>query len=302
MNPAPRSEWLSSASGSWACRWPATCSEPASPSSGTTARRAGPRSSRRVAAKTSDTIRAAVAGADVVALMLPDSPDVEAGAHRPGRGVRAGRAGCARRRLLDDPSRCRPPDGRGGRARRRGSARCARERRGGRSRRGHALHHGRRTRRPLRLGVRTLRCRRSNHRPRRAGRGGPDGEGREPAHRRRDPRTGGRGTGVPRGERDRPAARSAGAEGRTRGQCRPRAQVGRDGEPQLLARLPPRPAPQGSRDRARRGTAEGGGWIPLGALAAQLVASLVAQGKGDLDHSALVALVEDLSGRYQNNR
>jgi 2-hydroxy-3-oxopropionate reductase len=37
--------------------------------------------------------------------------------------------------------------------------------------------------------------------------------------------------------------------------------------------------------------------IPLGALAAQLVASLKAQGDGGLDHSALLKLVERLSGR-----
>ena len=36
---------------------------------------------------------------------------------------------------------------------------------------------------------------------------------------------------------------------------------------------------------------------PLGALTAQLVAALVAQGKGNRDHSALFALVEELSGR-----
>jgi len=37
--------------------------------------------------------------------------------------------------------------------------------------------------------------------------------------------------------------------------------------------------------------------IPLGALVAQLVASLKAQGDGGLDHSALLKLVEQLSGR-----
>ncbi|MGC4109331.1 MAG: NAD(P)-dependent oxidoreductase [Nocardioides sp.] len=36
---------------------------------------------------------------------------------------------------------------------------------------------------------------------------------------------------------------------------------------------------------------------PTGAIAAQLVASAVAQGYGDLDHSALLRLVEQLSGR-----
>jgi 2-hydroxy-3-oxopropionate reductase len=42
---------------------------------------------------------------------------------------------------------------------------------------------------------------------------------------------------------------------------------------------------------------EAGVVIPLGALVAQLVASLKAQGDGDLDHSALLKLVEQLSGR-----
>jgi 2-hydroxy-3-oxopropionate reductase len=37
--------------------------------------------------------------------------------------------------------------------------------------------------------------------------------------------------------------------------------------------------------------------IPLGALVAQLMASLKAQGRGGLDHSALLTLVEELSGR-----
>ena len=37
--------------------------------------------------------------------------------------------------------------------------------------------------------------------------------------------------------------------------------------------------------------------IPLGAVVAQLVASLKAQGDGGLDHSALLKLVEQLSGR-----
>lgn len=36
---------------------------------------------------------------------------------------------------------------------------------------------------------------------------------------------------------------------------------------------------------------------PVGAIAAQLVASAVAQGYGDLDHSALLRLLEQLSGR-----
>ncbi len=37
--------------------------------------------------------------------------------------------------------------------------------------------------------------------------------------------------------------------------------------------------------------------IPLGAVVAQLIASLRAQGHGDLDHSALLKVVEQLSGR-----
>jgi len=42
---------------------------------------------------------------------------------------------------------------------------------------------------------------------------------------------------------------------------------------------------------------EAGVVIPLGAVVAQLVASLKAQGHGGLDHSALLKLVEQLSGR-----
>jgi 2-hydroxy-3-oxopropionate reductase len=42
---------------------------------------------------------------------------------------------------------------------------------------------------------------------------------------------------------------------------------------------------------------EAGVVTPLGALTAQLVAALKAQGDGSLDHSALIKLVERLSGR-----
>jgi 2-hydroxy-3-oxopropionate reductase len=42
---------------------------------------------------------------------------------------------------------------------------------------------------------------------------------------------------------------------------------------------------------------EAGVVIPLGAAVVQLVASLNAQGDGALDHSALLKLVEQLSGR-----
>jgi 2-hydroxy-3-oxopropionate reductase len=42
---------------------------------------------------------------------------------------------------------------------------------------------------------------------------------------------------------------------------------------------------------------EAGVVIPLGAVVAQLIASLKAQGHGGLDHSALLKLVEQLSGR-----
>ena len=42
---------------------------------------------------------------------------------------------------------------------------------------------------------------------------------------------------------------------------------------------------------------EAGVIIPLGAAAAQLMGALVAQGRGDLDNTALLRLVEELSGR-----
>lgn len=42
--------------------------------------------------------------------------------------------------------------------------------------------------------------------------------------------------------------------------------------------------------------------IPLGAATAQLRASLVAQGHGDLDNTALLRLVEQLSGRLTESR
>ena len=42
---------------------------------------------------------------------------------------------------------------------------------------------------------------------------------------------------------------------------------------------------------------EAGVAIPLGAHVAQLIGALRATGRGDLDHSALFLLVEELSGR-----
>ena len=42
---------------------------------------------------------------------------------------------------------------------------------------------------------------------------------------------------------------------------------------------------------------EAGVTIPVGAVAAQLMGALVAQGRGDLDNTALLRLVEELSGR-----
>jgi len=42
---------------------------------------------------------------------------------------------------------------------------------------------------------------------------------------------------------------------------------------------------------------EAGVVIPLGAVVSQLVAALVARGDGGLDHSALLKLIEELSGR-----
>ncbi len=44
---------------------------------------------------------------------------------------------------------------------------------------------------------------------------------------------------------------------------------------------------------------EAGVVIPLGALAAQLVSSVKARGDSGLDHSALLMLVEQLSGRQE---
>ena len=42
--------------------------------------------------------------------------------------------------------------------------------------------------------------------------------------------------------------------------------------------------------------------IPLGAVTAQLVGALLAQGHGGLDHSALLKIVEQLSGREGEDR
>jgi len=47
---------------------------------------------------------------------------------------------------------------------------------------------------------------------------------------------------------------------------------------------------------------EAGVAIPLGAHVAQLIGSLRASGRGDLDHSALLLLVEELSGRSPDTR
>ena len=63
----------------------------------------------------------------------------------------------------------------------------------------------------------------------------------------------------------------------------------------LRARLPDRPAPQGHGHR-HRAAREAGVVLPLGAVAAQLMASARANGDGGLDHSALLRGVERLSG------
>jgi 2-hydroxy-3-oxopropionate reductase len=47
---------------------------------------------------------------------------------------------------------------------------------------------------------------------------------------------------------------------------------------------------------------EAGVVIPLGAVVAQLVASLVARGDGGLDHSGLLKLVTELSGRDTDSK
>ena len=47
---------------------------------------------------------------------------------------------------------------------------------------------------------------------------------------------------------------------------------------------------------------EAGVVIPVGALTAELMASLCAQGRGELDHSALLLAVEQLSGRSERPR
>jgi 2-hydroxy-3-oxopropionate reductase len=47
---------------------------------------------------------------------------------------------------------------------------------------------------------------------------------------------------------------------------------------------------------------EAGVVIPLGSAVAQLVAALVARGDGGLDHSGLLKLALELSGRDTNNK
>ena len=90
--------------------------------------------------------------------------------------------------------------------------------------------------------------------PRRPGRLRADRQGGQPAHRGGHARAGGRGDRLPRGLRRRHRSRRQGARRRARRQRDPAAQGARDARPRLHARLPRRPAPQGHghRDRPRR--------------------------------------------------
>ena len=108
----------------------------------------------------------------------------------------------------------------------------------------------------------------------------------------------GRGDRLPRGlrRRHRGGARGAGRwPGRQR---RPGPQGGGHAATgDFTPGVPDRPAPQGHGHRHRRPPARPGWSSRWVRVVAQLVASLQAQGDGGLDHSALLLLVEQLSGR-----
>ncbi len=129
----------------------------------------------------------------------------------------------------------------------------------------------------------------------RAARLGADREGRQPADRRREHPGVCRGRGLPGEVGREPEGRARRPERRPRRLDRADAQEGQLPPARLQAGLPDRPAPQGHGHRHRRGPQCRRG--PAGGRrAAQLVASLRAQGDGGLDHSALLRAVERLSG------
>ena len=131
---------------------------------------------------------------------------------------------------------------------------------------------------------------------------GPDRQGRQPAHRRRQHPAARRGGRLPRGVRRR-------HRGRARG---PRRRAGRQQGARPEGREHARPArsspASGSTCTTRTWASspsaarEAGVVIPLGAVVAQLMASAAANGDGGLDHSALLRGVLRLSGRTRQRR
>ena len=235
--------------------------------------------------------------ADAVITMLPDSPDVQAvllgedgvfASARPGTLVidmstirpdvaRAVAAAGAERglRVLDAPVS-------GGEA---GADR------------GHAVDHGRRQRRGLRGRPAAVRGDGPDHRARRPGRQRADRQGGQPADRGRHHRAGRRGHRVP--------ARPAACRPGPRCRCWPAAWPGNRILDRKAAGMVERQFTPGFRAELHDkdlgivlATARSAGVIlPLGAAVGQLMGSLKAQGLGGLDHTALLRIVEQLSGR-----
>ena len=242
-----------------------------------------------------DDVADAVRDADVVITMVPDSPDVEAVT----LGENGIFANAKQGALYIDMSSIRP-DVSHGSPRSAGSAGCgcwtrlSAVARSVQSRPACRLWSG--ARRPtLRL---RNRCSRRSGRPRpcRPGRCGADRQGRQSAHRRRQHRAGGRGDHVPKAYG---VDMEAGLEVLGGGLAGSTV-LARKGTSMLAGEFNPGFRLQlhhkdlGIVQSAAR---EAGVVIPLGAVVSQLVAAMVARGDGGLDHSGLLKLVRELSGR-----
>ena len=200
-------------------------------------------------------IAGAVRDADVVATMVPDSPDVRSVLANPGGVFENAPPGALiidfstssgrtwRPRWPPRPAARGLPDAR----------RAGVRRRTGRHR-GRAVDHGGRRGGGLRGRGAGVRRGGQDHRARRARRVRPDGQGREPAHGGRPPRAAGRGHRVPRGLRGRHRGGAARAGRRPGRQYGAAAQGRRDAGPRFHPRLPHRAARQGHGHRHRRRT------------------------------------------------
>lgn len=236
--------------------------------------------------------------AEVVLTVLPDSPDVEEVVLGDRGHLGQGAGGPPVRRLQyratgnvgrGGPSNARPRCPPPGCTRKRWSEGC---------RRGDALDHGRRGEGRLPCRKASPRCRRQDRRQGGRRRCRTDGEGREPASRRRiielvsEALVLIEASGIDPG----PALEvlGGGLAGNRVLDIKSKSLVARDFRPGF--RIDLHHKDMGIALAAAR---QAGVSLPVTALVAQLIAAVCANGGGNLDHSPLLGLVEQLSGRRQ---